>query len=83
MGVGLFYFTNFYQMSSSAIFNQCDAKGQQVCRGSLGENRKEERKKIVEIHDQNYFKYITVIRILAIELLNTILLLAFNDRIFP
>jgi hypothetical protein len=40
-----FYFAHFYQMSGSAIFNRCDAKGRQVCRGSLGGKSKRSEKK--------------------------------------
>jgi hypothetical protein len=38
---------------------------------------------IVEINDKHYFKNNTMIRVLAIELLKTILLLIFNDIISP
>jgi hypothetical protein len=72
-------------LSRVAIINRRDAKGVQVCRGSLKDGRKEEKERergkrnerIVKIEDQHYFKNKKMIRILAIELLNTILLLVF------
>jgi hypothetical protein len=76
--------------SLAAIFSWCDAKGSQVCCGSWGEERKrgrvsiEEIKKIAEIHNPHFLN-ITMIRILATELLNTILILVYhtNDKISP
>jgi hypothetical protein len=59
----------------------CDMKGPRVCRGSLEKGRKGVRKnrgiKNLRNPSSRLFLKITMIRILAVKILNTILLLFF------
>jgi hypothetical protein len=89
-----FGLTHLFRSSITAIFNLCasahlcDARSPQVCRSSLGAKVEKKRenfrnRKLSKSVIKIILKNNTLIRILAIELLNRTLLLVFSDKVSP